>query len=88
MDACPRGRVARALGAQRGEAQGAPTTPHGVRARAAAAAFSDEVAAEIADALNVKELEHVTDLEGLLDYTVVPNFRALGPKVGHSGTPR
>ena len=37
--------------------------------------FSAEVAAEIADALNVKQLEAVTDLEGLLDYTVVPNFR-------------
>ena len=35
---------------------------------------------EIADALNVKQLEAVTDLEGLLDYTVVPNFRALGPE--------
>ena len=44
--------------------------------------FSDEVAAEIADALNVKALAHVTDLEGLLDYSVVPNFRALGPKAG------
>ena len=44
--------------------------------------FSDEVAHEIADALNVKSLEHVTDLEGLLDYTVVPNFRSLGPKAG------
>jgi isoleucyl-tRNA synthetase len=44
--------------------------------------FSDDVAAEIADALNVKALEHVTDLEGLLDYTVVPNFRVLGPKAG------
>ena len=30
----------------------------------------------------MKALEHVTDLEGLLDYTVVPNFRTLGPKVG------
>jgi isoleucyl-tRNA synthetase len=44
--------------------------------------FSDAVAAEIADALNVRSLEHVVDLEGLLDYTVVPNFRALGPKAG------
>ncbi|MGZ4798219.1 MAG: isoleucine--tRNA ligase [Acidimicrobiia bacterium] len=40
------------------------------------------IAAEIADALNVKRLEPVTTLEGLLDYSVVPNFRALGPKVG------
>jgi isoleucyl-tRNA synthetase len=46
------------------------------------ATFSPEVAAEVADALNVRELDPVTDLEGLLDYTVVPNFRALGPKAG------
>jgi isoleucyl-tRNA synthetase len=32
--------------------------------------------------LNVNALERVTSLEGLLDYSVVPNFRALGPKVG------
>src|SRR5262249_11850225 len=38
--------------------------------------------AEVADALNVKQLEAVTDLEGLLEYAVVPNFRTLGPKVG------
>jgi isoleucyl-tRNA synthetase len=44
--------------------------------------FSAEVAAEVADALNVKQLEAVTDLEGLLDYSVVPNFRTLGPRVG------
>jgi len=47
-----------------------------------AGTFSDAVAAEVADALNVKQLEIVTNLEGLLDYQVVPNFRALGPKVG------
>jgi isoleucyl-tRNA synthetase len=47
-----------------------------------AAAFSDAVAAEIADALNVKALDPVTDVEGLLEYTVVPNFRSLGPKAG------
>ncbi len=40
------------------------------------------VSAEIADALNVKVIETVTTLDGLLDYTVLPNFRALGPKVG------
>jgi isoleucyl-tRNA synthetase len=45
-------------------------------------AFSEAVAAEVADALNVKQLEAVTDLEGLLEYRVVPNFRTLGPKVG------
>jgi len=46
------------------------------------ATFSNDVAREIADELNVKRLEAVTSLEGLLDYSVVPNFRALGPKIG------
>ncbi len=45
-------------------------------------ALRPEIIAEIADALDVKTLEPVATLEGLLDYTVVPNFRALGPKVG------
>jgi isoleucyl-tRNA synthetase len=45
-------------------------------------AFTDAVAAQVADALNVKRLEAVTDLSGLLQYRVVPNFRVLGPKVG------
>jgi isoleucyl-tRNA synthetase len=40
------------------------------------------IAAEVADALNVKRLEPVSTLEGLLDYSVVPSFRRLGPKVG------
>ena len=47
-----------------------------------AVSLRPEIVAEIADALNVKTLEPVASLEGLLDYTVVPNFRALGPKVG------
>jgi isoleucyl-tRNA synthetase len=45
-------------------------------------AFSNPVAAEVADALNVKHLEAVTDLEGLLDEQLHPNFRTLGPKLG------
>jgi isoleucyl-tRNA synthetase len=44
--------------------------------------LEDAIENEIADALNVKRLEVVNSLEGLLDYSVVPNFRALGPKVG------
>ncbi|MFA5883891.1 MAG: DUF5915 domain-containing protein [Acidimicrobiia bacterium] len=44
--------------------------------------WSPEVVREIADELNVKRIEPVHDLEGLLDYTVVPNFRALGPRLG------
>jgi isoleucyl-tRNA synthetase len=46
------------------------------------ATLRPEVAAEVADALNVKALEPVASLEGLLDYSVVPSFRRLGPKVG------
>jgi isoleucyl-tRNA synthetase len=41
-----------------------------------------EIEAEIADALNVKQLESAATLEGLLDYSVVPSFKRLGPKVG------
>lgn len=44
--------------------------------------LADAVVAEVADALNVRTLEAVTTLEGLLDYSVHPNFRTLGPKVG------
>ncbi|MFM8303324.1 MAG: isoleucine--tRNA ligase [Actinomycetota bacterium] len=46
------------------------------------ATWSSEVLHEIPDELNVKSIEPVQDLEGLLDYTVVPNFRALGPRLG------
>ncbi len=44
--------------------------------------LTSAIVAEVADELNVKQVEAVSDLEGLLDYTVVPNFRSLGPKVG------
>jgi isoleucyl-tRNA synthetase len=44
--------------------------------------LSDDVVAEVADELNVKQLESVDDLEGLLDYRVTPNFRKLGPRFG------
>ncbi len=50
--------------------------------RAGREALSDEVAAEVADELNVKLLDTVSDIEGLLEYTVVPNFRRLGPRLG------
>ena len=42
----------------------------------------DELATQVADELNVKTLETVTDLEGLLAYRVTPDFRRLGPRVG------
>jgi len=41
-----------------------------------------EIVSEIAAELNVKVLEIVETLEGLLDYNVVPNFGRLGPRLG------
>jgi len=41
-----------------------------------------EVAEEVAAELNVKALEDVDTLSGLLSWTVVPNFRVLGPRLG------
>jgi isoleucyl-tRNA synthetase len=40
------------------------------------------VTAEIADELNVKRIDPIADLEGLLQYSVVPNFARLGPRAG------
>jgi isoleucyl-tRNA synthetase len=40
------------------------------------------VRAEIADELNVHALEDVETLGDLVTWTVVPNFRALGPRLG------
>jgi isoleucyl-tRNA synthetase len=42
----------------------------------------DQLVAEVAEELNVKQVELVSDLEGLLDETVVPDFRRLGPRAG------
>ena len=42
----------------------------------------DDVVAEIRDELNIKQFEVVSSLEGLLSYRVIPNFKALGPRVG------
>ena len=44
--------------------------------------LGDSVTEEIRDALNVREVERITGLEGLVDYVVVPNFRKLGPRAG------
>ncbi|MDQ6798004.1 MAG: isoleucine--tRNA ligase [Actinomycetota bacterium] len=46
------------------------------------AELGDEVRQEIADELNVKALEEVTSLAELMTWRVVPNFRALGPRIG------
>jgi isoleucyl-tRNA synthetase len=42
----------------------------------------EELRAEIADELNVKGLEEIEALSGLVRWTIVPNFRALGPRLG------
>jgi isoleucyl-tRNA synthetase len=44
--------------------------------------LDDAVRAEIATELNVKALEDVDTLSGLISWTVSPNFRALGPRLG------
>ncbi len=46
------------------------------------AALGDDVRAEIMSELNVKGLEDVDTLSGLMSWTVVPNFRVLGPRLG------
>jgi len=40
------------------------------------------VQAEIRSELNVKALEDIDTLSGLMTWTVVPNFRSLGPRLG------
>ena len=42
----------------------------------------DAVRAEIADELNVKALEDIETLGGIVQREVVPNFRLLGPRLG------
>ena len=46
------------------------------------AELSEDVRREVASELNVKALEDVASLEDLMSWTVVPNFRALGPRLG------
>jgi isoleucyl-tRNA synthetase len=45
-------------------------------------ALTPDVLGEIASELNVKELEDVDTLSGLMSWTVIPNFRTLGPRLG------
>jgi isoleucyl-tRNA synthetase len=44
--------------------------------------ISDELGDEIRAELNVHELEQIDTLSGLMRWTVVPNFKALGPRLG------
>jgi len=44
--------------------------------------LSAEVLAEIADELNVKQLDALSDLADVLTWKAVANFRALGPRLG------
>ncbi|HTC81091.1 MAG TPA: DUF5915 domain-containing protein, partial [Acidimicrobiia bacterium] len=41
-----------------------------------------DVASQVSEELNVKALEVVESLAGLIRYSVVPNFRVLGPRLG------
>jgi isoleucyl-tRNA synthetase len=41
-----------------------------------------ELLDQVADELNVKQVEQIVDLTGLLEHRVVPNFRRLGPRLG------
>jgi len=56
--------------------------PRAIARLGAGEQLRDDVVREIADELNVKRFEVVATLEGLLSYHVVPNFRALGPRLG------
>ncbi len=44
--------------------------------------LTDEVAAEITSELNVKHLEGIDTLSGLMTWSLQPNFRTLGPRLG------
>ncbi len=44
--------------------------------------LDDDIRAEIADELNVKGLEEIDALGGVVQWQVVPNFRRLGPRLG------
>jgi isoleucyl-tRNA synthetase len=44
--------------------------------------LDDEVVGEVATELNVKAVDDVDTLSGLMSWTIVPNFRALGPRLG------
>ncbi len=44
--------------------------------------LADDVAAEITSELNVKELEDIDTLSGLMTWSLQPNFRTLGPRLG------
>jgi isoleucyl-tRNA synthetase len=46
------------------------------------ATLGPEALDEIASELNVKGLDDVDTLSGLMSWTIVPNFRALGPRLG------
>ena len=44
--------------------------------------LTEEVQAEIRSELNVRALERLDTLTGLLQWTIIPNFRTLGPRLG------
>jgi isoleucyl-tRNA synthetase len=46
------------------------------------ASLGPDVLEEIASELNVKALDDIDTLSGLMSWTIVPNFRVLGPRLG------
>lgn len=44
--------------------------------------LGDDVLAEVASELNVKDLDTIDSLSGLTSWTATPNFRLLGPRLG------
>src|SRR5262245_35882977 len=56
--------------------------PRAIALLAGGDTLREKIVQEVKDELNVKQLEVVASLEGLLDYRVVPNFRTLGPRLG------
>jgi isoleucyl-tRNA synthetase len=44
--------------------------------------LGDDIESEILGELNVKALEDIDTLSGLMRWTVLPNFKALGPRLG------
>jgi isoleucyl-tRNA synthetase len=56
--------------------------PRAIALLTAGEQLHDDVAQQVKDELNVKQLEVVDSLEGLLSYRVVPNFSVLGPRLG------
>ncbi len=73
---------ARPGGPHRRQGEGAPAAARGPCCCTPASRSTTSCEREIAAELNVKALEDIDTLSGLMSWTVVPNFRVLGPRLG------